>query len=90
MVGVTFQLGASALIDPLTIIIAWICLVLILRFRINSTWLIAGGAAVGMLHGLLLRADKRYPTLGRSAGPDSQRPCTCNKNRLSFALKYDQ
>ncbi len=58
MLGVTFQLGISALIDPLTILIALVCLFLILRFQTNSTWLIAGGAAVGVLHALLLSALK--------------------------------
>ncbi len=58
MSGVTLQLGASALIDPLTVIITLICLVLIFRFRMNSTWLIAGGAAAGVLHALLLFAAR--------------------------------
>jgi chromate transporter len=58
MVGVTLQLGASALIDPLTVIIVLISLALIWRYRTNSTWLIAGGAAAGLLHGLVLLAGK--------------------------------
>jgi chromate transporter len=49
MAAVTFQLGQSALVDPLTISIALISLVLLLRFKINSTWLIAGGALVGFI-----------------------------------------
>jgi chromate transporter len=58
MTGVTLQLSASALIDPLTIIIAFVSLVLIIRLRINSTWLIAGGAAAGIFHALLLGAAR--------------------------------
>jgi chromate transporter len=53
MLGVTMQLGVSALVDPLTIAIALFSLFLIFRFRLNSTWLIAGGAAAGILHALV-------------------------------------
>ncbi len=53
MLGVTLQLGASALIDPLTILIALVSLGLILRFQVNSTWLILGGALAGVLRALL-------------------------------------
>jgi len=49
MAAVTWQLGRTSLVDPLTIIIALVALVLLLRFKINSTWLIAGGALVGWL-----------------------------------------
>jgi chromate transporter len=58
MLGVTLQLSASALTDPLTIIITLVCLVLIIRLHINSTWLIAGGAATGILHALLLSSAR--------------------------------
>jgi len=50
MLGVTLQLASTALIDPLTIVMALASLALLLRFRTNSTWLIAGGALVGLLH----------------------------------------
>jgi chromate transporter len=49
MAAVTWQLGRSSLVDPLTIIVALVALVLLLHFKINSTWLIAGGALVGWL-----------------------------------------
>jgi len=49
MLGVTLQLALTALIDPLTIVIALASLALLLRFQTNSTWLIAGGALVGLL-----------------------------------------
>lgn len=49
MAAVTWQLGQSALVDPVTIVLGLVALVLLLRFRVNSTWLIAGGAIVGML-----------------------------------------
>ncbi len=53
MAGVTIQLGRDTLIDPLTILLAVISLFLLVRWRINSTWLIAGGAAVGLISALL-------------------------------------
>jgi chromate transporter len=52
MAGVTLQLARVALIDPYTIVIALISLVLLFRFRINATWLIAGGAIAGLVSAL--------------------------------------
>jgi chromate transporter len=49
MAGVTWQLGRSSLIDSLTIILALISAILLFQFRVNSTWLILGGALVGLL-----------------------------------------
>jgi len=49
MAAVSWQLGRASLADPLTILIAVIALALLIRFRINSTWLIAGGALLGLL-----------------------------------------
>ena len=49
MAAVTWQLGRASLIDPLTILIALASLVLLIRFKVNSTWLIAGGALAGLL-----------------------------------------
>ena len=53
MAGVTWQLGRSALVDPLTVAIAVVSLVLLMRFKVNSTWLIAGGALIGLLSAAL-------------------------------------
>jgi chromate transporter len=53
MAGVTWQLGRSSIIDPLTAIIAVAALVLLMRFKVNSTWLIAGGALIGLLSAAL-------------------------------------
>jgi chromate transporter len=53
MAAVTWQIGLASLVDPLTIFIAAVALVLLLRFKINSTWLIAAGALVGVLSTLL-------------------------------------
>jgi chromate transporter len=53
MAAVTWQLGRASLTDPLTILIALISLLLLIRFKINSTWLIAGGAITGLLRALI-------------------------------------
>ncbi len=49
ILGVTVGLGRASLIDPLTIAIAILALLILLRFRINSTWLVLGGALIGLL-----------------------------------------
>ncbi len=49
MAAVTWQLGRASLIDVVTAALAVTSLILLLRFRINSTWLIAGGALTGLL-----------------------------------------
>ena len=49
MAAVTWQLGWASLVDPLTIILALVSAVLLLRFQVNSTWLIVGGASVGLI-----------------------------------------
>jgi chromate transporter len=53
MLAVSLQLASTALIDPITIGIALICLIILIRFRTNSTWLIAGGALIGLFHTIL-------------------------------------
>jgi chromate transporter len=49
MAAVTLQLGRASLVDPLTLAIAALALALSLRFKLNSTWLVLGGALVGVL-----------------------------------------
>jgi chromate transporter len=49
MAVVTWQLGSAALVDPLTVALALVSLVALVRFRINSAWLIAAGAALGSM-----------------------------------------
>jgi chromate transporter len=53
MIGVTLQLSISALVDPITVVVLLLSLVLLFRFHLNSTWLIAGGALIGLVHGFL-------------------------------------
>ena len=53
MAAVTWQIGHSSLVDPLTVLIALVSLVLLLRFKVSSTWLIAGGALAGVLSAMV-------------------------------------
>ncbi len=53
MAVVTWQLGASALVDWITIALASSAAVLLLRWKINSAWLVLGGAGVGLLKSFL-------------------------------------
>ncbi|MEQ4721794.1 chromate efflux transporter [Nonomuraea sp. B19D2] len=53
MAGVSFQLGRTAIIDPLTAVIALATLGLLWKTRLNNAYLIAAGAAIGLAHTLL-------------------------------------
>ncbi len=53
MAGVTLQLGRSSLVDPLTVLLALAALIAILRYKVNATWLILAGAAVGIISHLV-------------------------------------
>ena len=53
MAAVTWQLGRAALVDVTTVALAVLSVVLLFRFKINSTWLIAGGAAAGLIGGMI-------------------------------------
>ena len=50
MAAVTLALGRAALVDPLTVALAVAALVVLVRWKLNSAWLITAGAAVGVLH----------------------------------------
>jgi chromate transporter len=50
MAGVVWDLGHTAVVDPLTGLLAAAAFLLLARWRVNSVWLIAGGALVGLLH----------------------------------------
>ncbi len=49
MAVVTWQLGRAALVDPPTVALALVSTLLLIRFRVNSAWLVLGGAAAGVL-----------------------------------------
>lgn len=53
MAAVTFQLGMASLIDIPTFFLFLVSAVLLLRYRVSSTWLIFGGALTGFLISLL-------------------------------------
>ena len=49
MAVVTCHLGRTALVDWLTVLLALTATVILLRYRLNSAWLVLGGAGVGGL-----------------------------------------
>jgi chromate transporter len=49
MVFVSYQLGRTALIDWWTCLLAAAALIILLRYKINSIWLVLGGGFVGWL-----------------------------------------
>ena len=49
MVAVTWQLGRASLVDTVTIALAIASLIALLRFRVNSAWLVLVGAAIGLI-----------------------------------------
>jgi len=55
MAMVTWQLARAAIVDAPTAAIAIGSAVLLLAFRVNSTWLILGGGAIGLVTRLLAR-----------------------------------
>lgn len=53
MAAVTWQLGRASLTDTLTVLTALIALGVLIRFKINSTWLIVIGAIIGVLAAMI-------------------------------------
>jgi chromate transporter len=49
MAAVMVELARAAIVDATTALIGLTAAVLLIRFRVNSTWLILGGAAVGLV-----------------------------------------
>jgi chromate transporter len=49
MAGVTWQLARSAIVDVFTAVLAVLAALVLLRWRLNSAWLVLGGAAVAFL-----------------------------------------
>ena len=48
MAGVTWQLGQRVVVDPFAALIGVAALVLLIRFRVSSVWLVIGGGAAGL------------------------------------------
>jgi chromate transporter len=53
MAAVTFQLGLASLIDLPTLVTFVLSAVLLIRYKVNTTWLIIGGAFIGFITSLL-------------------------------------
>lgn len=49
MAAVTWQLGRASLVDTLTVLLAVASLIALLRFRVNSAWLVLVGATIGLM-----------------------------------------
>lgn len=49
MALVTWELGRAALVDVATVALALASALLLIRFRVNSAWLVLGGALLGLL-----------------------------------------
>jgi chromate transporter len=54
MAAVTWELGRAGVVDIFTIVLALVSLVLVLRFKVNSVWLILGGGVLGVGWKLLM------------------------------------
>lgn len=54
MAVVTAQLSRSAVVDGLAVVLVLLSAVLLFGFRVNSSWLIVGGAVIGLSRSLLL------------------------------------
>lgn len=55
MAAVTGQLAAAALLDVYAILLALVTAILLFRYKVNTTWLIALGAAAGYLSTFILQ-----------------------------------
>ena len=56
MVVVTFQLAGAALVDLPTMLLGVVSAIVVLRYKLNSTWLVLGGAVAGwVLHSVTLK-----------------------------------
>jgi chromate transporter len=53
MAAVTWELGQAAIVDWLTALLALVAAVLLLRFKLNSAWLVLGGALAALIYRFL-------------------------------------
>ena len=49
MATVSWQLGRASLVDVFTVLLTFASLVVLIGFRLNSAWLVIGGAAMGLI-----------------------------------------
>lgn len=50
MAAVTFTLGRAAIVDPFTVGLALVAIVLLLRYKLNSAWLVLGGGVIAVVY----------------------------------------
>lgn len=50
MAAVTLQLAQAAIVDLVTALLALAAFALLVRYKINSAWLVLGGAAIGVIY----------------------------------------
>ena len=55
MAAVTWQLARAALVDWLTVVIGLVSAVLLIRYKVNSVWLVVGGGLLGLVYQWLVR-----------------------------------
>ena len=53
MASVTWTLAVSSVIDGLTATLGMLSFIAIFKYRVNTTWLIFGGGAIGIVQFLL-------------------------------------
>jgi len=49
MAAVTWELARAAVVDVVTLLLALSAAVLLVRFKVNSTWLVLGGGLFALL-----------------------------------------
>jgi chromate transporter len=49
MAAVAWQLGRTAIVDPFTGVLAVVAAAILIRWRVNSAWLVAGGAVISVV-----------------------------------------
>ena len=49
MMAVAWQLGTTSIVDPFTAALALAAVLVLIRFQVNSAWLVLGGAAAGLI-----------------------------------------
>lgn len=54
MAAVAWQLGRDAVVDWLTALLAIVAAVLLIRYRVNSVWLVLGGGLIGLGYQVLI------------------------------------
>ena len=54
MAGVTWRLGRATVVDPFAVLVGAVALVLLVRFKVNSAWLVIGGGLIGLTYRALV------------------------------------